>query len=437
VQNNNTTIKANFKKKIEVHFDGGPITSDAGLFLYREFENAVPFMDIISRHVNFDRAAAVHDDVSVVRQMVYRFIAGYEDDTDADSLRADPLMPMLLDCDSLASQPTVSRCLNYYDMTDVWNFQRGNLAVVSAVEDAQALKSVTLDFDTTDIPTHGGQQGGRNNTYYDATVRQGLFCFNDLGNCVKGALINGTAAASRRIPGFCKGPLRYYLTRGVRVSLRADRAFGSDVLYVLCEKRGVLYYIRLKTNRSEDDVREACGDTLIEDPDNPGVFFGEYRHLSRGGHPWSRERRVCVKIQPVPGELFCEIVHVVTSDESLSPRDVIAFYNRRAVCENNIKEGKLGFSFKRLSHTRFAASALRLQIQILAYNVNNLLRRFCMPDSMRHHHIQTLRVKIIKIGARIVRTGRRFIIRCSAAYPFKHIFSQIHEGILRLKTAPA
>jgi len=72
-----------------------------------------------------------------------------------------------------------------------------------------------------------------------------------------------------------------------------------------------------------------------------------------------------------------------------------------------------------------------------AYNVNNLLRRFCMPDSMRHHHIQTLRVKIIKIGARIVRTGRRFIIRCSAAYPFKHVFYQIHEAILRLKTAPA
>jgi hypothetical protein len=197
----------------------------------------------------------------------------------------------------------------------------------------------------------------------------------------------------------------------------------------------VRYYIRLKTRRDEVAARQLCGETLTEDPENPGVFFGEYRHISHGGHPWSRERRICVKIQPKPGELFPEIIHVVTNDEALPPCDVVAFYHGRAVCENHIKEGKLGFSFKRLSHTNFAASALRLQVQILAYNVNNLLRRFCMPDTMLSHHIQTLRVKIIKIGARVVRSGRRIILRCASAYPFKHIFAQIHDGILRLHTA--
>lgn len=432
MQKNDTTIKTKFNKKIEVHFDGGMITSDAGLVLYREFEERVPFMDIIALHVNFRRNAAVHDDASVVRGMVYRFIAGYEDDTDADSLSSDPLLPLLLDRDVLASQPTVSRCVNFYNMTDVWAFQRGNLAVVAAVEDAQGLRDITLDFDTTDIPTHGCQQGRRNNVFYDDRIRQGMFCFNNLGNCVKGALMNGTVAASQKVIEFCKSPIRHYQNRGVRVRVRGDRAFGSESLYDWCEKRGVLYYFRLKTQRAEETLRALCGDTLAEDPRRPGVFFGEYRNQPVG---WSRARRVCMKIQPKAGELFPEILCVVTSDETTAPRDVVAFYEDRGACENYIKEGKNGFFWKRLSHTFFAASALRLQILMLAYNVNNMLRRFCMPDTMRSHHIQTLRVKIIKIGARVVHTGRRFILRCASAYPFKYIFAQIHTGILRLQTA--
>jgi hypothetical protein len=432
VKNNDTMVKADFNKKIQVHFDGGPITTDAGLLLLREFEGRVPFMDIVARHVNFRRPAAEHDDVSVVRQMVYRFVAGYEDDVDANSLRADALLPLLLQRDTFASQPTVSRCVNYYNMTDVWAFQRGNLAVLAAVEDACAMSGVTLDFDTTDIPSHGHQQGTRNNVYYDERARQAMFCFNQHGACVKSGLMNGTAAASKNVLSFCKGPVRHYLNRGVAVRIRGDRAFGSEALYKWCEKRCVRYYLRLKTQRTEDTLRELCGQTLAQEPGRPGVYYGEYRNKPT---TWTRERRVCMKIQPKAGELFPEVMCVVTSDETMPARDVISFYEDRGACENNIKEMKNGFSCKRLSHTTFAASAMRLQIITLAYNIINLMRTHCMPAPLRTHHIQTLRVKILKLAARIIRTSRRIILRCPAAYPYTNLFTQTHTGILNLKTA--
>jgi hypothetical protein len=432
VYRNDTTIKASFNKKIEVSFDGGQITTDAGLLLYREFENKLPFMDIIGKHVDFRRRAAVHDDASVIRQMVYLFIAGYEDDVDANGMRHDPLLPLLLDRGQLASQPTVSRCMNYYSMPDVWAFQRGNLDVISSVQ--RNTPEVTLDFDTTDIPTYGKQEGGRHNGYYGGVVRQAMLCFNHLGDCAKATLYNGADAASAKAPGFCKSPVNHYLRRGASVRLRADRLFGSEPLYSWCEKRGVLYYIRLKSSHTQEDVRQKCGASLVESATDPGVFHGEYLNECRSR--WSRKRRICVRIKPRPGELFPEVTCVITNDETIPPQQAVEFYLLRCVCENHIKEGKLGFSFSRLSHTSFTACALRLQIQVLAYNVNNLLRRLCMPLPFASHYIQTLRAKLIKLGARIVHTGRRFIIRCSSACPFKELFARTHENILSLKLSP-
>jgi hypothetical protein len=375
----------------------------------------------------------MHDDASIVRQMVYRFIAGYEDDVDANELRNDPVMPLIAGRDHLASQPTVSRCMNFYRMHDVWAFQRGNLDVVAATEETLDFGEVTLDFDTTDIPTYGSQQAGRYNGFYDGTVRQAMFCFNQLGNCVKGTLYNGVAAASTKVVDFCKSPVRHYLNRGMTVRLRADRLFGSERLYSYCEKRGVLYYTRLRSSPGQEAVCGKCGATLVEDPAEPGTFYGEYINEVRSR--WNRGRRVCVRIKPRAGELFKDVTCIITNDTDSSPHEVVEFYLDRGTCENYIKEGKIGFKFSRLSHTRFAASALRLQIQILAYNINNLMRLLCLPGALSNCFIQTIRVKLIKIGARISRSARRIKIRCSSGWPYRKLFAAIHRAILRLDFA--
>lgn len=432
MKKNYNTIKTNFNKKIEIHFDGGRITSDTGLILHREFEKKIEFMEMIKRYVKFRKRGTIHDDESCIRQEVYSFIAGYEDNIDANHLRCDPTLQNVVGKEELASQPTLSRFENRYDMTDVWQFQRGNWAVVDKVESVEKIKEIFLDVDMTDVPTHGKQEGGRNHGFYNDHIRQIMLCFNDKGSCVKGSLRRGTANPSPRVINFMKEPIYRYLEKGVKVKVRGDIAIGSPEFYEFCEKRGIEYFIGFSTNSVLESLIKENKSLWQEDKENPGVFFGEVQYKATR---WKKERRICFKIKTPEGQLFPEIRCILT--DSVEPAEkVISIYNERGTCENYIKEGKLGFFWTRLGLHKFSASAFRLQIMILAYNFNNLLRHFCMPDILKNSHIQTIRTKLIKIGSRLVKRGRKLIFRCAESYPYYDIFYTTWRNILNFSFPP-
>lgn len=158
------------------------------------------------------------------------------------------------------------------------------------------------------------------------------------------------------------------------------------------------------------------------------VIYSEFTYQAQ---TWNKSRRVLLKVEKKEGELFPACTYIVTNS-LLLPEEGIEFYYKRATSENFIKEGKLGFKWGRLSLRNIANNACRFQVGILAYNLNNLARRLTFPDVAKSFQIDTIRAKIIKIGSKIIKTGRNIIFKCCSSFPYKDIFFKILIRIQRL-----
>src|SRR5215203_1209771 len=123
---------------------------------------------------------------------------------------------------------------------------------------------------------------------------------------------------------------------------------------------------------------------------------------------WTKPRRVVAKVEWHPGEPYPRVGFIVTNMTRPAER-VVAFYNQRGTAEQHIKEGKNAVTWTRLSCRRFAANAVRLQLHALAYNLANFLRTLALPDAVKQWSLTTLRERLVKIGARIVRHARSVI----------------------------
>ncbi len=137
-----------------------------------------------------------------------------------------------------------------------------------------------------------------------------------------------------------------------------------------------------------------------------------------------------------PGELFPRVGFIVTN-RSLANERVLAFYNGRGTAEQHIKEGKYAIKWTRLSCMRFAANAVRLQLHALAYNLANFLRTLATPEAIEWWSLTSLRERLIKTGARLVRHGRYAIFQMAEAARPRAVFAGILGLINGLRDPPA
>ena len=144
------------------------------------------------------------------------------------------------------------------------------------------------------------------------------------------------------------------------------------------------------------------------------------------------------KVEWHPGELVPRVGFIVTNLSRPAER-VVAFYNQRGKAEQHIKEGKHAIKWTRLSCGKFRNNAVRLQLHVLAYNLANFMRTLALPKEIEHWALTTLREKLIKIGAKVVRHGRYVTFQLAeVAVPrklFQKILSLIYD--LRRRHAPA
>jgi hypothetical protein len=137
-------------------------------------------------------------------------------------------------------------------------------------------------------------------------------------------------------------------------------------------------------------------------PKKPQVFYHSFDYQAQS---WDRARRVVAKVEWHQGELFPRVGFIVTNLSGIASR-VVSFYNQRGTAEQWIKEGKHAVQWTRLSCHSFDSNQVRLQLHVLAYNLGNSLRRLALPRSVGHWTLTTLRHKLIKIGAKMVRHAR-------------------------------
>ena len=150
---------------------------------------------------------------------------------------------------------------------------------------------------------------------------------------------------------------------------------------------------------------------------------------------WRKSRRVVAKVEWHPGELFPRVGFIVTNLSRPAER-VIAFYNQRGTAEQYIKEGKNAINWTRLSCHGFRNNELRLQLHALAYNLGNFLRTLASPDEVEHCSLTTLREKLIKIGAKLIRHGRYITFQMAEVAIPRALVAEILGLIDWLRPAP-
>jgi hypothetical protein len=428
---------------LEAAFDGGRITSDGGLPWLAEADRELGVCEAIAREVPEWRGPSVrHPLETLVRQRVYQLACGYEDQNDADTLRSDPLLKVVLghrpetDRD-LASQPTLSRLENAPGPKDCLRIARAlvELYVRERGKDG-APGRILLDLDSTDDPTHGEQEGSRYHGYYGQHMYHPLLVFDgETDQLVSAVLRPGNAHAGRGAVAVLKrvvGRLRREWP-GAKVEIRADAGFALPAVYEWCEKEGVGYTIGLVSNPR----LEAIALPLLEraERETEEQEAGEKARLVADAPyeagSWGWARRVVYKAEATQKGRNTRFV--VTSRRGEAPRELYDWYVGRGETEGWIKDFKRALKADRLSCKRFWANQFRLLLHAAAYWLLDTLRGKLVAAGARRMQLDTLRLRLVKVGGRVRELLTVVRMHLASSHPSQRLWHLLDESRRRTR----
>jgi hypothetical protein len=301
---------------------------------------------------------------------------------------------------------------------------------IDRVHERTGLKRLVLDMDSSDSPTYGQQEGSTFNGHFGCTCYHPLFVFNQFGDLERAVLRPGNVHSSKGWREALEPVVARYRGRKLPRFFRGDAGFASPEVYEFLEAEDYSYTIRLPANQKlQEAINHLLTRPVGRPPLKPQVFYTSFRYRAKS---WTKPRRVVAKVEWHRGELFPRVGFIVTNFNWHSRR-VVHFYNKRGTAEQWIKEGKHAIRWTRLSCQRFRDNAVRLQLFALAYNLGNFMRSLALPDEVNHWSLTTLREKLIKIGAKVVRHGRYITFQLAEVAVSRGLFAQILGLIGRLR----
>jgi len=429
-----------FGKQVTADFDGGHITSDAGGLLLRELDKRYRLTEGVAKCLADPRhdSWVIHELTTLVKQRIFSIALGYDDNNDAQTLRSDPALKSISDrlpetSHDLASSPTLCRFENNVTSKDLRRL--ADCLFELYVEAHPGPREViVIDIDATDDPTHGQQQLSFFHGYYEEHMYHPLFVFDGISGFPMVCMLRpGNTHASHRSKSVLKRLIKRLKKAypEAEIVLRADAGFAVPRLYGLCEKEGIHYVIGLITN---DRLKEKSAKLLAkakEQFEQSGEKQRLFTSFTYRADSWSRYRRVVAKAEYMdkgPNQRF------VVTNIALKPQYLYdEIYVLRGDIENRIKELKLEIKADRLSCHRFLANQFRLFLHTFAYCLFGLLRKKLRGTELANAQVGTLRLKLLKIGARIRETSRRVWIHMSSGYPYQVLFTQ---ALSRIRAAP-
>ena len=325
------TLSLESNRQIKINFDGGDLSSDAGLLLIKEFVSKPGIDNLLGKVFKTNDSALFryHTDQKNLLQMIYMIIAGYFEDDTSDELTNDPVFKSVLEKDTLASQPTVSRFFNRMDEDTLNQLLMIGRILRKRVYRIQMPQAVILDLDSTLLDAYGKQEGRAFNFHYQSNGYHPLVCYNGMtGDLVKIQLRDETEYSSTGVVDFLQPILDEYLNDypAIRILLRGDSGFATPDLYKQCEENGTSYVIRLKENGILRKKASYLVDGLDEITKNNkvdyAVAYGEFMYRASS---WPYERRVVCKVEKPENQMVYMYTFVVTNMDS-SPEYLIKFY---------------------------------------------------------------------------------------------------------------
>ena len=419
---------------VEACFDGGRLTSDGGLPWLDEADGILGLCSALAAVVPEwrRRAGSVrHSLATLVRQRVFQIACGYEDQNDADTLRTDPLLKLV--CGSLpesgpdlASQPTFSRLENAVRATSCYRLALA-LGRVYLTERARVARErgesggvprrILLDLDGTDDPTHGDQEGSAYHGYYGQHMYFPLLVFDgDTNQLVTAVLRPGNAHGGRGAVAVLTRVVQALRTRWplVQIEVRADSGFALPALYDYCEREGIDYTIGLVPNPR----LEARAAPLLAEAQRQQATTGQKVRLagatSYQAGSWPHARRVVYKAEALAQGPNTRFVVTTRKDQPLTLYD---FYVDRGASELWIKDFKRACYGDRLSNHRFVANQFRLFLHAAAYWLLDTLRRWLLAAGYQHLQLDTLRLRVLKIGGRVRELLTRVRLSLASSHP--------------------
>jgi hypothetical protein len=450
-------------REVVARFDGGKVTSDAGGLLLREIEGKFHFI------AQFARCFADHRDPELVehtleellKQRVFGLCLGYEDLNDHERLRHDPLLAVLVGKKdpqgdnrarvrdrgkALAGKST----LNRLELTPVRAHAGSRYKKIVAHLDALQTffvdafvqqfvvppERIVLDVDATDNPLHGHQLGRFFHGYYDAYCYLPLFIFcgdHPLLALLRPSNIDASTGLLKHLVRIVSHIRRHW--PNVQIVLRGDSGFCREHLMRWCEANGVDYLFGLAKNQR---LLRMLGQEMHEAKEQfaqtqqPARVFKDFTY--RTHQSWSRDRRVVGKAEYLaqganPRFVVTSLTSAVASAQPLYEQH----YCGRGDMENRIKEQQLFLFAYRTSCATMRANQIRLALSTVAYIVLRALRQFGLPQTeLAQAQCDTLRLKLLKIGAVIRISARRVYVSLSESYPFRAVFMAVWDNLRHL-----
>jgi hypothetical protein len=403
-----------------------------------------------------DPARLTHPVAALVRQRVYGLALGYEDLNDHDQLRHDPLFAVLAEAADLTAPLAGKSTLNRLELSaaTVEEAERyKKIAVDHAAVDRLLVDvflqahpvpptEIVLDLDATDDPVHGAQEGRFFHGYYGCYCYLPLYIFAGehlLGARLRTADRDASAGAVDEVDRIVAQLRAAWPT--VRITLRADSGFCRDALMTWGEAHAVDYVFGLAKNARltaliPDELAAAAAQCAATGA--PARVFAERTYQTHDS--WSRARRVVAKAEQLTAGTADEAGKrnprfVVTSlaAEQIDARTLYEdLYCARGEMENRIKEQQLMLFADRTSAATMRANQLRLYFSSVAYLLLHALRRLALVGTaLAHAQCQTIRLTLLKIGARVRITVRHVWLALASGCPHAALFARIHATLLR------
>lgn len=417
------------KSFYQLSFDGGHLTQYGGLIFFQELFSQLKLKERISKYLvtNDQRRYCRYSDSDILVQFLFQLLTGYGTDYACKELSADAYFPKLLEGGQLASQPTLSRFLSRTDEETVHSLRCLNLELVEFFLQFHQLNQLIVDIDSTHFTTYGKQEGVAYNAHYRAHGYHPLYAFEGkTGYCFNAQLRPGNRYCSEEADSF----ITPVLERFNQLLFRMDSGFATPKLYDLIEKTGQYYLIKLKKNT----VLSRLGDLSLPCPQDEDLTIlphSAYSETLYQAGSWSHKRRVCQFSERKEGNLFYDVISLVTNMTSGTSQDQFQLYRGRGQAENFIKEMKEGFFGDKTDSSTLIKNEVRMMMSCIAYNLYLFLKHLAGGD------FQTLTIKrfrhlFLHVVGKCVRTGRKQLLKLSSLYAYSELFSALYSRIRKV-----
>jgi hypothetical protein len=412
------------RRKVQANFGGGEITSDAGVMLLSEIDKKLKLTQRIAGALNDTRCQGKcrHSMLDLLRQRVYALALGYEDLNDHHTLRTDTALQTAVGRDSeLGSSSTLCRLENRADADTLWQISSSLVDVFIESFDKPP-KQLILDFDCTDDPVHGHQIGRFFHGYYDC------YCFLPLYVYCGKHLLAAYLRPSNIDPAKGAWAILKLLAQrlrqqwpGVRIIFRADSGFCRHRMFNWCDRNDIDYIVGIaKNDRLIEEAQELMHQAHVEfiATGQKQRLFGEFQYAAGS---WKYQRRVIVKAEHI--RRGSNPRFVVTNIAGDAGQLYDRLYCARGEAENRIKEQQLDLFSDRTSCMNWLPNQLRVLLSAVAYTLIEAIRRLALQGThMATARCQSIRLKLLKIGAVVTRNTRRVRLMLSSACPYQDLF---------------